>query len=480
MRARCIARRTASIGWLLAIGLAISACSSGDDPAGGGSGGGIGGSGLIAGASGISQGPIAGFGSIVLNGEVFDTDRARIRVESRDAVQSELRVGMEVRAEVDFDTSTASVVDYYPSISAPVESMDAASGLLGLLGQTVRLDGGTTYDGIDPTTISPGDMLEISGLRDAAGALVATFVRTARMPDRLAITGAVGLYDATTARLDIAGVDIDTGSSSLQDSLAPGSLVFVSGRPGPGAGSTARILADTVTVLPGLAGSIASRVEIEGIVTGFDSTQRIEVDGLPVRLSGSTRVEFSDGRAAPASRIALNTRIEVEGELLANDGVSATRIVVLPTEDSDLTGLIESLQPASGVLVMLGVEIHTTPSTRYESDAAANFMALRIGDYAEVRAAYEGDRLVASRVEVDEPEDEARLEGPLTDLDSAQQRFSVLGVSIVPDGDTEFEIDDDEVTASDFLSAARPGDIVEVRWSAFTSTAAAPDEVSLE
>lgn len=481
------AGRDASIGSLpaivptiaMAIALTIGACSSGD-PSGGGSGGGIGGTGLIADASGVSRGAIAGFGSIVLNGESFDTDRARIRIESRDAAQSELRVGMQVRAEVNFDDLTADVVEYYPSISAPIESVDATGASLRLLGQSVSLDGAVVYDGIDPATLAPGTVLEVSGLRNAAGAVVATFVRAAPAPARLAITGSVESHDDGGARLVVAGVGIDAGGSAVIGNLEPGSLVFVSGRAGTGAGSDARLLADSVVVLPGLAGPSGTPVELEGIVTGYASARLIELSGQRVRISDATRLAFTDGRAAPASRIALNTRIEVEGELQADGAVSATRIVVLPVDDSRLIGPIESLDPTSGVLVVLGVPIHTTPGTRYRSDETSSFAALRVGDYVEVRAAFEAARLIASRVEVDDPEEEARLEGPLTDIDPGARRLAVLGIAIAPGEDTEFEIGDDEVRSSEFLSAARLGDIVRVRWRPFSSTTAAPDEIGLE
>jgi len=105
----------------LACALMLHACSEG-----GGDGGGIGGSGIIApiATDDFSYGTITGFGSVIINSQRYSTDNSEFVIDGQVGSQSDLAVGMLVSANVDFDQMSASQVRFEPTLLGPVSFVD--------------------------------------------------------------------------------------------------------------------------------------------------------------------------------------------------------------------------------------------------------------------------------------------------------------------------------------------------------------------
>src|SRR5262245_11798717 len=147
--------RVALIGILLVLG----ACG------GGSNNGQLGGSE----GTGLARGAITGFGSIFVNGVEFSTTGATFTIDGSPGTESELHVGDVVTIEGTINsngrTGTATRVSFDDEVEGPVSSLDVAGGSFVVLGQTVRVDGGTSFDsGLGGlAALAVGDVVEVSG-----------------------------------------------------------------------------------------------------------------------------------------------------------------------------------------------------------------------------------------------------------------------------------------------------------------------------
>lgn len=439
-------------------------------------------------ANGVTLGPISGFGSVIVNGQRFDTSAAVFRVNGEAATQGDLRVGMIIRADVDFDTLTAARVDFESSLIGSVESVDVLNGALTVLRQNISLSPNTLLDNVTLAEVSPGDFLEISGIRDATGTLIASHVRRAGQAGRLQISGDITSLQTAASTFVIGGLLIDYSEadlSGLTEGLVNGLSIVASGATDALDAGSGRLA--VTSLRSGLLADIetGSEFELEGIVTDVESTTRFSVNGQQVAASPATVVAFDNGAAASTASIALNSRLEVEGILSSSGTLVATRIIVIPVDNSELTGRIENLEPSSESLTVLGVTITSTARTRYEGDndltSRGGYDTLRIGDYVEIKASYIGSTLTASRIDVKDFDEEAKLRGPVTAIDVPALRIEILGVAITLDNNTDVELDGSESPdIIPFLNALQTGDLVEVQWDNFLSTDLPPDSVESE
>jgi hypothetical protein len=346
------------------------------------------------------------------------------------------------------------------------------------------------FSGISSLDLLPGVVVEVSGVRDADNNIVASFIRRAVTPDQYQLLGQVDVIQNDDLTLITHGLVVDYGSADTSElQQLPGVLgqqLVVSGDATNYDAVNGRFVANRLFDEPALTLDDGVELELEGIVTAFSTVARFDVNGHAVATSATTRIEFQNGVAADATAIALNTRVEVEGSINAEGIVAAERVIVIPADDSKLFGVIESIESNGSRLTVLGVDITTTPSTRFDADSdlsqsAVSFESLRVGDTVGVRAAFQGSELVASRIRLEEADDEARLRGPVTHIDAGAQRIDVLNIPIVLGAETEFETESgEEVPPQQFLDQVQTGDIVGVRWKDFQSTAAPADQLELE
>jgi hypothetical protein len=104
----------------------LAACSGG----GGGDGDGIDTNpgGIDRGGITIAQGPISGFGSVIVGGVHYSTSGATITIDDQPGVESDLRVGQVVRLEGRLDasgtTGVATRITYNGDVEGPIQSIE--------------------------------------------------------------------------------------------------------------------------------------------------------------------------------------------------------------------------------------------------------------------------------------------------------------------------------------------------------------------
>ena len=449
-----------------------------------GSGGGIGGTGIqpIV-ATGATQGSISEFGSIVVNGVRFNTDNATFFVNDDSITQSELRIGMNVLAAVDFSSREAVRVNYVPSLIGPVESVDLADKSFQSLGQTIRLGAGTSFSNISLSEISPGMVMEVSGLRNATGVIFATFIRPALDVTRFQLVGAILSELGNTQQFSLNGLLVNIREADLSqistDELTFGSKVYVTADASAYDSTQTLLAVNSVRVALEPMVTAGERVEYEGIVSTFTSPAEFNVYWQPVTTTDQTRVEFQDGTLGDLSMIMLNTRLEVEAIIHADGSYQASKIILIPTENAKIEGSIEQISPNNNTFTVLGQTIQTDDNTRIDDIVSVG--ELRIGDYVELDVAFLGSRLIAVEVEVDDADDRVIWEGPVTELDITSDKISIMNLSIQFGIETSYENrDDQEISRQAFIDLVQLGSIVKARWDDFQSEALPPDSFEIE
>jgi len=286
-------------------------------------GGGIGGSGFVA-------GPIEELGSIVVQGIRFDIDDAIVVVNGDAAESGELALGMYVSVYGTFDedgtTGTASRVEFEESVSGPIQFVSASRRRLVVLEQIVLLDDSTRLSDIAIDELRPGVVVTVSGARDADNSIVATLVAR-RAPARgCRVLGDVSALDGSTFRLGILDVDA-SGALIVGGALAEGDsvgvLADVCDAEGPLLAREVRRLDATRPPPPGPLRSV------QGIVVNVATAQafRMHVPGFgPVRVELMPQTVFEGGTAADISR---NVRLRVTGRVNDTGVLRAARVVFL-------------------------------------------------------------------------------------------------------------------------------------------------------
>jgi hypothetical protein len=421
----------------------------------------------------IAQGPISGFGSVIVNGVHYSTNGATITVDDRPGTESELRVGQVVRIAATLDTSgtsgTATSVTYDDDVEGPVQSIDLAASRLVVLGQSVRVGAATSFGesivprGLDGLRI--GDRVEVSGLVASGGDIVATRIERKTATGAFEVAGIAASVDTAARRLRVGNLTIDYASAQLSD--------FASGQPSNGDVVEAKGTLNTAGTLvatqlerrsTSLPGATNTKAEIEGLVTRFVSAADFDVAGARVTTNAST--VFENGSAGG---LVLDAAVEVTGALDATGRLVAQKVEFRRDSDLEIEGRVDAVNAAANTLTVLGQPVRTTAQTRFEDKSAADLQRfsladLRAGDLVEVRGYRDGQVLVATLLERENSTasgGSVEVKGPATAV--TPPNLTVAGVLVATDSRTEFRDKSGvSITASAFFAAA-PGREVKVR-----------------
>lgn len=468
---------------LLILGTAtLAACGGGSDRVAGIDGGG---SPAPVANDIVAQGRITGFGSVIVNGVRYDTSGATITIDDEPGTESDLAIGQVVVVTGTVNTAgtegTATSVVFDDAVEGPIDAIDVANGTLTVLGQTVRVNADTSFeDDIEPESLeglSVGDIVEVSGYFDADGVIVATHIELEDAGSDFEVTGVAQNVDSAAMTFEINALVVDYSMAMLEDfpNGAPEDGQRVEAK-GSALGANGELLATEVEFEDdGFDLDDGDDVEIEGLITRFASATDFDVNGLPVTTNGGT--EYENGSSAD---LALNVRVEVEGEIDANGVLVADEI------EFEEEGVIRIAAPVEAVdadsLTLLGIQIAVGVQTEFDdqSDADVRSFSLadvNVGDFVEVRAFDDMGALRATRLERDDDDDEVSLRGFVDAVSDPE--FTILGVTILTDGATEFEDDDDSViSAADFFARAL-GRLVEAEGALLNGGILA-DEVEFE
>ncbi|MBK9250394.1 MAG: hypothetical protein IPM70_00315 [Proteobacteria bacterium] len=437
----------------------LAACGGGDSSATGGAGAGTGGA--TAERAVVTSGVITGFGSVYVNGIHFETNGAEISKDGERVTQQGLRVGqvVHVRGRIDDRSgrATADSVRQDDDLEGPITSIDAANQTFVVLAHTVRVTTETSFDDSLGTfaDLAVGLQVEISGLKNAAGEVVATRIEKRKAGEtRLEVMGKVSLLDTTARTFRIGPLTVDYTGASLRDfpasGLANDQNVEVKGTALNSAGA---LVATSVELRDFERGSGSFQREVEGLITRYVSATDFDVAGRKVTTTSTTRYEHGT-----AADLALNVKVEAEGTIDAAGVLVAVKVEFKRGNNAGLAGIVDNVTADSsglgGTLTVLGVTVTVDNNTRIEDKSDADIEMFRlsnvqVGDYVEIRGTETAPlRLTASRLEREDRETRSWVRGTVRDL--VAPNMTVLGVPVSTSASTRFE----EVSATDFFANA--------------------------
>lgn len=433
-----------------------------------------GGGGTFAGIDrlGVSNGTITGFGSIFVNGVEYETGSGTsFLVDDSPGSESDLQVGQVVTVRWTSSnngvTFRADDVTYSGTVRGPIASINGAASSFVVLGQTVLVDAGTSFD----SGIVPGDLsglavannVEVSGLIDANGAIRATRVERKVGAVTLKVRGTVSALTATTFNINAQVVNYAT--AMLPDGqISAGDFVEAKGNLINGSN---QLVATEVKLedegLPG--GDDGDEAHVEGFVTAYSSATSFSVSGVPV--SKPVGVVVTGGT------VALNVKVEVEGVFNASGVLVATSIEVKAGSsgsavNAKLAALVDSVNAGAGQLVVLGVPVSVNTSTRLEdkSNAAVRpfgLANLSVGDFVEVQGVAQlNGSVVATSLEREDPEDDGVLRGPVSAV--SNPNLTILGRTVATSGSTFRDASDNPIDSATFFTTVTSGTEVKVKF----------------
>jgi len=456
------------LGLAIILACAVAALVSGCG--GGGPAGDLTASGGI-GGSGVTVGSVSKFGSIFVNGVEFDTAAAEIVVDGvaagagDAAAQASLAVGMRVRVEGPFTeegAGQAARVVYNEDVIGPVgrvEPLGPETLLLTVMGQAVVVDPETALAGVAREAIAAGQVLEVSGPRDEAGRILASFARKRAdayaAGDPVQVRGNASSVDPGLRTFRVGELAIDYSLADLGGLAgadpAAGELLEVKGVLEP----SGVLLASSVAAESLLGTADAEQASVSGVVSRFASLSSFEVSGVPVVTDAGTRFL----RILP-EEIGAGTGLLVTGSLARGVLLADT---VQPTAPVKVESNVEGVDGGALSLVGLpGLAVAANDLTRIVGQAQS-FAEIQPGDHVKAfGTSYASGRVVAARIIVQKnPKPQVALRGPVGAVSGAT--IEVLGVTIDTAGIPEegFSLEEGgPLSRAEFLNRLRVGDTV--------------------
>ncbi len=416
----------------------------------------------------FASGPIDGFGSVIVNGVRYDTSEALININEELSTEDVLSLGQVVlitgTIDADETTGTAQRVDFIANIRGPVSNVNPVTNTITVLEQVIALNNETqlddTIDFNNLATLSNGEYVEVSGLPTSNGTLIATRVDRILPIDAAAIIGMISNIDTQNLQFNLNELRVDYSQAVIitadNADLTNDTRVLVQGNlNAQGIFIASRI--STEALLPPL--PLGTALDIEAIISRFESASDFELAGINVTTTEQTR--YINGLV---SELGLNRAVNVKGELSEDNILVAETIEFIVLDiDIQITAAVESIshqrdEGQLAIVQLLGLDIVVGIGTQFKNTSSEqspfnNINELQLGDYVDIRAFFDGDRIISSQITRITPSSKIRLRSIVTTVSDI---FLVIhGITVQLSTNTEFvDIRNNTLSRSAFLAQA--------------------------
>ncbi|OZG75310.1 hypothetical protein BTA51_02685 [Hahella sp. CCB-MM4] len=425
---------------------------------GGGSGGGsVASNGGIegTGAPVASMGSVTAFGSVFVNGVEYDTNSANITIDNTSSQpEDSLSLGMVVLVKGTVNrngkTGDANSVVFDQNLEGPISSTNTVDGLLVLtaLGIEVTVTDDTVLENVDYDGLTAGIVISVSGFT-AGDSIIATRIEkladSHTNGDKLEVEGIVGNIDTLlkeftigTQNVDYDGAVVVPASATLEN----GSLVEVKGTEFNGA----TLVATQVRIKSKDAGfENGDNVEIEGVITDFNSSADFTVSGVIVNASDA---DFSNGSE---SDLANGIRLEIEGEIDTDGVLQASKVTIKSNPKNKLRAEASNINTTAHTLTLLGVTVETNSTTIFQDTGTGRlrfftFEDIEEGDWIDVQGNFQGGTVSVSRLTRRQSSSGVLVKGTVTA--KTADTLTVMGITI----DTT-DVDASSIVVGDLIVA---------------------------
>lgn len=407
------------------------------------------------GGTGIASGPITQFGSVFVEGLEFDTSNAvyirdgqRITgVDNEIFDVGEVVVVRGIYNENGLGIKAVSIV-FEDNVEGPV-TRAAENNVLEVAGQRVIFNSNTVVDIIDPAEISPahkhsvydidaGNIVEVSGFVDQYNNIQATHIRKLQdnftPGNEIELKGIVSSLDSVMKQFMINNLTVDYSAAVLNNfdtnQLVQGQYVEVRSQKN----IVDLVMSADVVVAKtqGISGEQGDEVLLQGIITKVDSIAVFEINGTRVLITSNTLIENG-----VASDLVAGVRLVVEGTLNAQGILQAREIELIPEDPHSLESYIEAVDAVKGTITLLGITVSTNHLTEYEDlsfrqDRLFGLASIQVNDFVEAFGHLDpAGNFVAAKINRENPEPKAEMQGLVENLDATVLQFELLGVTVI-------------------------------------------------
>jgi hypothetical protein len=352
------------------------------------------------------------------------------------------------------------------------------------MGQTIIVENGVTrFDNNDPTFTfaslgagNVGNVVEVSGFRNADGTIQATFIQRkaddlatflASPDNELEIKGTVSNLDETNQTFSINDLTVDYSGVATFRNLdnAPGG-VFADGLLVEVKGD--QLAGNTLTATD-------VEVKVEGI--GMDDMAEAKVQGFVTDLTATTfkvmgqLVNFENAtfRGGDQNELVNGIKVEVQGAIV--DSVLQADTVTLKAHVR-FEANADTVTPADGTLTLEGLNGITVmvDDTFTEFIGVADLNGVASENNLKIRARLSGANgttLVATRLELVnvDPDTRVIIQGTVESFDETTDTVTILEVDVdtsTIDND-DFKDEDTIIGRDEFFNRLAVGDLVKAR-----------------
>jgi hypothetical protein len=365
-------------------------------------------------------GTVQGKGSVVVNGVRLSTLGSTIKDEDGHTfAQNKLALGQVilVSGSVNSDdlTGEASQINLLREFSGPVQSVTSSG--FALLGQNFVVDASTIVkgeSGVNASTLSQiraGDYIEVYGVRQADGRLLATLVEKqsgkSSLESGIEGRGLVSALNTASKTFKLGNLTVNYSAATPNATLSNGVSVRVRAAQDPvyASNGSATLNATSVTV-NGVENELTSRsgqVEVKGFVESDANDQNPST----FAVAGFT-VDVSNARYEGLSTLSVGQLVEVKGTL--NNGIlQASKVETEEARESSRGGRYEfygvatqgNYQPSSNTLSfsIQGQNVQFNKPINQGSTDVCGISTSGSNPYVEVKGALSNGVIQARKVE---------------------------------------------------------------------------------
>jgi Domain of unknown function (DUF5666) len=369
---------------------------------GGGGGGtasapGTGGTGITA------TGPVAGFGSVIVNGIRFEDSQARVQIDGNAVQPNQLRLGMVANvAGIKSDAAitatsvvkalgSANTIDVWSIAQGSVTSV-ASAGTFSVAGMTMVTDAGTVFEGaMSSSGLTTQTMVRVWGQPISADFKQWSVTRL-EVLDQASDTVSTGKIKLGTTHAYLNGIVLTDSPVTLKD----GQLVRATGKLISSV-TRSTLTVSKITSLEDIYNNAnaSGNAELQGVVTsvlGTSTTTPAKVTRLTI---GTTVIDTSNATLSPAgATIVQGSRVEAEGSW--NAGVLAARKIEVKStqelQEVEIEGLIEQF---------VSVADFTVRGQRCDASGLTKVNTLRVGTKVHLHGLKTGDVVRVTELEIE-------------------------------------------------------------------------------
>lgn len=440
-------------------------------------------------------------GSVIVNGVRYEDSTANIVLDDTPKQASSLKDGMVVklsgRINADGISGTADNIKVENEVRGAVQVINttALPAYIEVLGQRAYVDDLTFYDGLTGiANLTPGNPVEIHGLRDANGNLQASRIEL--------LTGTVGLAD------EVRGIVSNKSSNSFKlgallvnyttTVISPLNATFGNGDFVEVHLSNVIYTAATATTTATAtrikledqenSSSTAGQFEVEGFVSGYVlGAKTFKVANRNVEINASTR--FLGG-----NELDLMNNIKVEAEGVLNGTKLVAHKVVFKRDHIRLQGAVSAVDALTRTFKVFGKTLSVTDISQLQTASAggsesATFADIANGDRVEVRGFVDkSGAIMVNRLE-ETNNNKDFIQARVATKNQAASTLGLFGVTAQLSSTTSYQsINDTPISMAAFYAAVTPasttppqnlGTLVKLKGT-FSGTTLSVTEAELE